>query len=111
MHTHTVNLLHLILLSLFSDGLWSYSLISPHSLQLCSVITGWCMTPVVQLALPHVPAFSRVHTPSVALSPVWRAASALLAWSGTVSQIYQTSPDDVLFGGIFLCIYVHIYVI
>lgn len=64
-----------------------------NSLQLCSVRTGWCMIPVVQLALPHVPVYSRVHTPSVALSPVWRAASALLAWSDTVSQIYQTSPE------------------
>lgn len=60
--------------------------------QLCSVKMGWCMIPVVQLALPHVPVISRVHTPSVALSPVWRAAFALLAKSNMVGQIYQTNP-------------------
>lgn len=65
----------------------------PHSLQLCSVRMGWCMIPVVQLALPHVLVLSRVCTPSVGLSPVWRAASVLLAWSYMVRWICQTSAE------------------
>ncbi len=99
-HTHTVILpfiyiyfcLFVIMYVLFLT--WDFHLSScllfPLFLQPCSVRTDWCMILVVQLALLHVPAFSGVHTPSVELFPVWRAASALLAWSCTVRQIYQS---------------------
>ena len=56
---------------------------------------GWFMIPVVQLVLPRVPVFSRVHIHSVMLFPVWRAASVLLAQSSMVKQINQTNPEPL----------------
>lgn len=67
-----------------------YIFIFPDFLQLCSVRMGWYIILVALLALPHVPVFSRVHTPSVVPSLAWKAVSAPLAQSYMVRQIDQS---------------------
>lgn len=88
-HTHTSE----------SSSFSSCNTLTP--LQLCSVTTGWSTTPVGRRALPCVPASSRVHTLSAMFSPVWKAASALLARSYSVRQDSQNNPESPTC--IFLC--------
>lgn len=57
-------------------------------LQLFSVRKDWFTIHVDLLALCHVQVSIKVHTLSVLFFPVWRAASALLAQSDMVRQVY-----------------------